>query len=50
MRSKRFEDLFKLVSFNYQWLHAMLCACPLQAVLADFEDAIAHIDNREWNR
>ena len=32
------------VLFNYQWLYAKLSACPLQAVLSDFEDASHHLD------
>jgi WD40 repeat protein len=36
-RSKRFEDLFHMVLFNYEWLHSKLSCCPLQSVLADFE-------------
>ncbi|ROT75470.1 putative NACHT and WD repeat domain-containing protein 2 isoform X2 [Penaeus vannamei] len=50
IRARRFEDLYKHVLFNYQWLHAKLSSCPLQAVLSDFEDAIAHIDDRDQIR
>ena len=37
-RSKRFEDLFQMVLFKYEWLHSKLSCCPLQSVLGDFED------------
>ncbi|XP_037797036.1 NACHT and WD repeat domain-containing protein 2-like [Penaeus monodon] len=50
IRARRFEDLYKHVLFNYQWLHAKLSSCPLQAVLSDFEDAISHIDDRDQIR
>ncbi|XP_045112132.1 NACHT and WD repeat domain-containing protein 2-like isoform X2 [Portunus trituberculatus] len=50
VRARRFEDLYKHVLFNYQWLHAKLSSCPLQAVLSDFEDASAHIDDRDQIR
>ncbi|KAF9823507.1 hypothetical protein SFRURICE_011360 [Spodoptera frugiperda] len=43
VRSKRFTDLYAEVLFNYEWLHAKLNCCPLQAVLADFEDAKLHV-------
>lgn len=35
VRSRRFTDLFKSVLFNYDWLHAKLSSCPLQAVLGE---------------
>ncbi|XP_026317171.1 NACHT and WD repeat domain-containing protein 2 [Hyposmocoma kahamanoa] len=44
VRSKRFTDLYAEVLFNYEWLHAKLNCCPLQAVLADFEDAKLHVN------
>ncbi|KAL4712468.1 hypothetical protein ACJJTC_007484 [Scirpophaga incertulas] len=44
VRSKRFTDLYAEVLFNYDWLHAKLNCCPLQAVLADFEDAKLHVN------
>ncbi|KAG7296838.1 hypothetical protein JYU34_019694 [Plutella xylostella] len=44
VRSKRFPDLYAEVLFNYDWLHAKLNSCPLQAVLADFEDAKLHVN------
>ncbi|XP_039965755.1 NACHT and WD repeat domain-containing protein 2 [Bactrocera tryoni] len=50
VRSRRFKDLFEHVLFNYDWLHAKLSSCPLQAVLADFEDASANTDNKEAKR
>lgn len=50
VRSRRFKDLYENVLFNYEWLHAKLSSCPLQAVLSDFEDACANIDDREATR
>jgi NACHT domain- and WD repeat-containing protein len=50
VRSRRFADLYKNVLFNYDWLHAKLSSCPLQAVLADFEDASSHIDDKDAKR
>ncbi|GBP66179.1 NACHT domain- and WD repeat-containing protein 1 [Eumeta japonica] len=44
VRSKRFADLYAEVLFNYEWLHAKLNCCPLQAMLADFEDAKLHVN------
>jgi hypothetical protein len=50
VRARRFEDLYKHVLFNYEWLHAKLSSCPLQAVLSDFEDACSNIEDREATR
>ncbi|XP_065565326.1 NACHT and WD repeat domain-containing protein 2-like isoform X3 [Artemia franciscana] len=50
IRSKRFDDLFNHVLFNYKWLHAKLAACPLQAVLSDFDDAFVHIQDPHIKR
>lgn len=50
VRSRRFTDLYENVLFNYDWLHAKLSSCPLQAVLADFEDASVNIDDKEAKR
>ncbi|XP_050546334.1 NACHT and WD repeat domain-containing protein 2 isoform X3 [Daktulosphaira vitifoliae] len=50
IRAHRFQDLYKNVLFNYRWLHAKLSSCPLQAVLSDFEDACANIDDRDATR
>lgn len=47
VRARRFEDLYKHVLFNYEWLHAKLSSCPLQGVLSDFEDACNNIEDRE---
>ena len=44
MRCGQLEDLYVNVLFNYQWLFAKMSACPLQAVLSDFEDACNHLD------
>lgn len=50
IRSRRFQDLYEHVLFNYEWLHAKLSSCPLQAVLADFEDASNNIDDADARR
>ncbi|XP_055685545.1 NACHT and WD repeat domain-containing protein 2 [Lutzomyia longipalpis] len=50
VRSRRFTDLYENVLFNYDWLHAKLSSCPLQAVLADFEDASTNIDDKDARR
>lgn len=47
VRSHRFEDLFKNVLFNYLWLHSKVSCCPLQAILADFEDMVQHLTDNE---
>ena len=46
-RSGRIEDLFKHCLFNYEWMHAKLCACPLSALLADYEDAAKFVPPEE---
>lgn len=50
VRSHRFQDLYEHVLFDYDWLHAKLSSCPLQAVLADFEDASNQIDDSDAKR
>ncbi|XP_060534320.1 NACHT and WD repeat domain-containing protein 2 [Cylas formicarius] len=50
VRSRRFRDLYENVLFNYEWLHAKLSSCPLQAVLADYEDATLNIDDNDSKR
>lgn len=50
VRSRRFKDLYEHVLFNYEWLHAKLSSCPLQAVLADFEDASINTDDKDSKR
>ena len=45
IRSKNYDDLYSHVLFNYQWLYRKMCACPLQKILSDFEDAFNHIDD-----
>ncbi|KAF8794516.1 NACHT and WD repeat domain-containing protein 2 [Argiope bruennichi] len=47
VRSHRFEDLFENVLFNYLWLHSKVSCCPLQAILADFEDMVQHLTDNE---
>ncbi|XP_020292680.1 NACHT and WD repeat domain-containing protein 2 isoform X2 [Pseudomyrmex gracilis] len=50
VRARRFKDLFENVLFNYEWLHAKLSSCPLQAVLSDFEDACNFIEDQSLVR
>lgn len=50
VRSRRFKDLYENVLFNYDWIHAKLSSCPLQAVLADFEDASVNNDDKDAKR
>ena len=50
VRCKQFEDLYSNVLFNYQWLYAKMSACPLQAVLSDFEDACQHMNDEHMKR
>ncbi|XP_015115878.1 NACHT and WD repeat domain-containing protein 2 [Diachasma alloeum] len=50
VRARRFNDLFENVLFNYEWLHAKLSSCPLQAVLSDFEDACTNIEDQNHVR
>ncbi|XP_014210635.1 NACHT and WD repeat domain-containing protein 2 [Copidosoma floridanum] len=50
VRAHRFKDLFANVLFNYEWLHAKLSSCPLQAVLSDFEDACLNIEDQNLVR
>ena len=50
IRCKQFEDLYSNVLFNYQWLYAKMSACPLQAVLSDFEDACQNMDDIHMRR
>lgn len=47
VRSERFEDLFANVLFNYMWLHSKVSSCPLQAILADFEDIVEYLTDSE---
>ncbi|XP_076319840.1 NACHT and WD repeat domain-containing protein 2 isoform X1 [Tachypleus tridentatus] len=50
IRSRRFDDLFEHVLFNYQWLHSKMSSCPIQAVVADFEDAREYLTEKEAMR
>ena len=43
VRCYRYKDLYDNVLFNYKWLFAKMSALPLNEVLGDFEDAVAHI-------
>ncbi|XP_012943969.1 NACHT and WD repeat domain-containing protein 2 [Aplysia californica] len=47
IRSHRFEDLYDKVIFNYNWLHAKLSSMPLQSVVADFEDLLNHVYDKD---
>ncbi|GIX75968.1 NACHT and WD repeat domain-containing protein 2 [Caerostris extrusa] len=38
---------FENVLFNYLWLHSKVSCCPLQAILADFEDMVQHLSDSE---
>ena len=46
IRCQNFYDMYDHVLFNYQWLFAKMSACPLHAVLSDFEDACHHLDDK----
>mgnify|MGYP007023191818 CR=1 FL=1 len=50
VRSGNFPDLYANVLYNYQWLYAKMSACPLQAVLSDFEDGCQHMDDEHMKR
>ena len=41
--SGRTADLCTFVLFNYEWIHAKVSACPIAAVIEDFENAIRAI-------
>ena len=45
VRCKQFKELYDSVLFNYQWLYSKMSACPLSAVLSDFEDAHKHLED-----
>ncbi|XP_069111532.1 NACHT and WD repeat domain-containing protein 2-like [Argopecten irradians] len=47
IRSHQYEDLYATVLFNYKWLHAKLSSMPLQSVLADFEDLLEHVYQKD---
>ncbi|CAH1788936.1 unnamed protein product [Owenia fusiformis] len=47
VRSKRYDELYSDVLFNYKWLQAKLSCMPLQAVLADFEDMLQEQYDKE---
>ena len=50
IRAERFEDLFNEVLFNYSWLHAKLSSCPLEYVVADFQEAYENLKDSEAKR
>ena len=35
--------LYLQVLYNYDWIYAKMSACPLQSLLADYEDAARHL-------
>ncbi|XP_071108697.1 NACHT and WD repeat domain-containing protein 2-like [Haliotis cracherodii] len=47
IRSHRYDDLYETVLFNYNWLHAKMSSMPLQSVLADFEDLLEHVYDKD---
>lgn len=47
IRSHRYEDLYEKVIFNYEWLHAKVSSMPLQSVIADFEDLLNHVYDKD---
>lgn len=47
IRSHQHEVLYSQVLFNYNWLHAKLSSMPLQTVIADFEDLLEHIFQKD---
>ena len=49
-RAGRIQDLCRHCLFNYQWLHAKLTSGPLSSLLADFEDALAFLEDEETMR
>ncbi|XP_014665918.1 PREDICTED: uncharacterized protein LOC106807919 [Priapulus caudatus] len=46
VRSQQFDELYENCLFCFQWLHSKLSCCPLQAVLADFDDTYTFIKVR----
>lgn len=47
VRSQRYQDLYEKVLFNYEWLHAKLSSTPLQSVIADFEDLLSQVFDKD---
>lgn len=47
IRAHRYEDVYEQVIFNYEWLHAKLSSMPLQSVIADFEDLLNHVYDKD---
>lgn len=47
VRSHRFESLYTEVLFNYKFLHAKISSMPLQALLADFEDFMMNVYDKD---
>ncbi|UYV61467.1 NWD2 [Cordylochernes scorpioides] len=45
VRAKRYEDLFYKVLFNYFWIFYKLSCCPLQSLLADYDDVKEFMDD-----
>ena len=46
-RSSRFEDLFNECLFNYGFLRAKIASMPLQLTLADFEDLLSKLFDKD---
>ncbi|KAE9547865.1 hypothetical protein FO519_008926, partial [Halicephalobus sp. NKZ332] len=47
LRSRRIEELFSLCLFNFEFIQAKLCSFPLQALIADYEEALSKIEDPE---
>lgn len=47
VRSHQYEELYNTCLFNYNWLHEKLSSMPLQSVLADFEDLLEHVYQKD---
>lgn len=47
IRSHQYEQLYNHCLFNYRFLHAKLSSMPLQSVLADFEDLMDHVFQKD---
>lgn len=47
VRSHQYEELYNTCLFNYNWIHAKLSSMPLQSVVADFEDLLEHVYQKD---
>lgn len=50
LRARRLDELYSLCLFNYEFLQAKVCSFPLQAIVADYEDAIQNIEDSDASR